>query len=57
LLTGRSKAPREALPWPSAQGQAEMMHNTLQPRRAAAERTRGILSLLDPQGGIHQGQG
>jgi hypothetical protein len=41
LADRQEQASREALPWPSAQGQAEVMHNTLQPRRAAGERTRG----------------
>ena len=37
LADRQEQASREALPWPSAQRQAEMMHDTLQPRRAAGK--------------------
>jgi hypothetical protein len=40
LADGQEKAPRKTLPWPTAQGHAEMMHDALQTRRAARERTR-----------------
>jgi len=36
LADRQEQVPREALPWPSAQGHAEMMHDTLQPHRARA---------------------
>jgi hypothetical protein len=40
LANRQEKAPRKTLSRPAAQGQAEMMHDTLEPRGTASKRTR-----------------